>query len=67
MAHWMLTCPKCLASFRHSEVAEATAEDYFLPLRPQFPEDGSDIECPDCGHFATYQATDLTYALGSET
>jgi len=35
--------------------------DYLLPLKPEFPSVGSELECPNCGFKATYQRHDLTY------
>ena len=32
-----------------------------LPVKPEFPEKGSELKCPDCGHEGIYQRTDLTY------
>lgn len=40
---------------------EDTLESYFFPERPYFPEGGKEFECPNCGHKATYQRTDLVY------
>jgi len=35
--------------------------DYLLPLKPEFPPDGTRVECPHCGYKATYQRHNLTY------
>jgi hypothetical protein len=40
---------------------EDTLQSYFLPAKPDFPEGGRKFECPNCGHKATYQQTDLKY------
>lgn len=62
MASWNLSCKNCQKSFVHSSIEVKEMSDYFLPEKPEFPEGGSDIECPNCGHVANYQRNDLTYS-----
>ena len=60
MAAWGLRCVNCnqrLAQF----AIEDTLESYFFPEKPDFLEGGKEFECPNCGHKATYQRTDLVY------
>jgi DNA-directed RNA polymerase subunit RPC12/RpoP len=60
VASWVLNCAHCkqdLAKF----AIEDTVENYFFPLKPDFPEGGKKFECPYCDHKATYQRTDLNY------
>jgi hypothetical protein len=61
MAKWTLECRKCWALFEYLPAGEQTFADYFLPTKPDFPPGGSDIKCPNCGHVARYQRTDLIY------
>jgi hypothetical protein len=35
--------------------------DYFFPEKPDFPADGSEVKCTNCGHTALYHRSDLTY------
>jgi DNA-directed RNA polymerase subunit RPC12/RpoP len=60
MASWVLKCPNCSSGFTHSQV-EDTLENFFLASKPTFPDDGETLDCPHCGHTATYQQTDLSY------
>jgi DNA-directed RNA polymerase subunit RPC12/RpoP len=60
MAAWGLNCANCNQNVTKF-VIEDTLESYFLPERPNFPEGGKKIECPNCGYNATYQRTDLAY------
>jgi hypothetical protein len=50
MPHWVLKCPECKIHFTHSEV-HIGKEDYglwLLPSKPEFPQGGSWLECPNC-------------------
>jgi hypothetical protein len=40
---------------------EDTTLNFFEPPKPDFPEDGAELECPNCGNKDTYQRTDLIY------
>lgn len=57
----MLPCAKCKTPFAYFAIADAGASDYFLPAKPEFSVSGSELECPNCGHKAVYQRTDLIY------
>jgi len=61
MASWVLNCAKCESKFAHSTIEDADLGSYFLPPKPQFPDGGAELECPNCGYKATYQRTDLKY------
>jgi DNA-directed RNA polymerase subunit RPC12/RpoP len=60
MAEWELKCVNCNQNFTQSIIAD-TLSNYYLPVRPVFPEEGAEFECPHCGFKAVYQRTDLTY------
>jgi DNA-directed RNA polymerase subunit RPC12/RpoP len=60
MASWYLECANCQQSFRHSQIA-GTLKNMFFPEKPIFPEGGAELECPHCGHKATYQRHQLSY------
>lgn len=60
MAAWALSCANC--NLRLADFAiEDTVEGYFFPAKPDFPKDGKEFECLNCGHKAVYQKTDLKY------
>jgi rRNA maturation endonuclease Nob1 len=61
MASWVLRCVGCKRSFIHSPIVDKRLSDYLSPRKPDFPADGSEMKCPNCGHTALYQRTDLTY------
>jgi hypothetical protein len=64
MPHWVLKCPECKFHFTHSEV-HVGREDYglwLLPSKPEFPEGGSWLECPNCKKTSLFQRFQLTYA-----
>jgi predicted nucleic-acid-binding Zn-ribbon protein len=61
MANWVLSCRKCKTNFEHSKIAVAGLANYFIPLKPEFPPDGIERECPNCGYKAFYQKTDIKY------
>jgi hypothetical protein len=42
-------------------IRDAGTPDFFLPEKPEFPEGGSELECPNCGHKDTYQRHELVY------
>jgi rRNA maturation endonuclease Nob1 len=60
MASWVLKCTNCNSIFPHSKIKEGL-ENYFLPIKPTFPEGGQSMDCPHCGHSAKYQTSDLRY------
>jgi hypothetical protein len=60
MAAWSLNCENCNQKLTKFSI-EDTLESYFFPEKPDFPEGGKEFECPNCGHNATYQRTDLVY------
>lgn len=62
MASWVLKCADCKQNLARFAI-EDTLESYFLPAKPSFPEGGKKFECPNCGHKATYQRSDVNYSL----
>jgi hypothetical protein len=61
MASWVLQCLNCKSHFQHSEIEDSGLLNYFFTPKPPFPPEGSEFECPNCGHKGTYQRTDLVY------
>jgi DNA-directed RNA polymerase subunit RPC12/RpoP len=60
MAAWGFTCANCNKQFAQFRT-EDTVEGYFFPAKSDFPKGGKEFECPNCGHKAMYQRTDLDY------
>jgi DNA-directed RNA polymerase subunit RPC12/RpoP len=60
MAAWGFTCANCNKQFAQFRI-EDTLESYFFPAKPDFPKDGKEFECPNCGYKATYQRNDFVY------
>jgi rubredoxin len=42
-------------------IEEGGLVSFFEPSKPDFPEGGSELECPNCGHKDTFLRTELTY------
>jgi hypothetical protein len=62
MSRWVLLCPSCHQEFTHSQIKRETLEDYFLgEIKPQFPESGLSISCPNCHTTSVYQRFQLRY------
>ena len=60
MAAWQLTCANCDQKLTKFAI-EDSLESYFFPEKPDFLEGGKEFECPNCGHKATYQRSNLVY------
>jgi hypothetical protein len=61
MAKSTLECRNFWASLKSLPIRQRRFADYLLPTKPDFPPDGFDIKCPNCGHVARYDRTDLIY------
>lgn len=62
VASWQLECLNCKKKFLHSQIDDVVS-NFFFPSKPEFPEGGSELECPHCGTRATYQRYQLTYQV----
>jgi DNA-directed RNA polymerase subunit RPC12/RpoP len=62
MAKWNLKCPYCKNDFTHSLINDYSLSEFLMPMKPALPDDGTEIECPNCGHKATYRMHQLIYA-----
>jgi rubredoxin len=61
MARWTLPCENCNFEFTHSMIGKSGAANFLEPPKPEFPDGGAELECPNCGHKDTYQRIELAY------
>jgi hypothetical protein len=64
MPQWVLSCPQCHKIFTHSKINPRSAPTPFDPLwptKPDFPDGGLNLACPNCQTPATYQRFELMY------
>jgi endogenous inhibitor of DNA gyrase (YacG/DUF329 family) len=64
MAEWSLDCKGCKKPITHSSVNLAEKHmpyDSLWPSRPEVPEDGVTVRCPNCQQSASYHRHELTY------
>jgi hypothetical protein len=65
MAHWALGCPNCNEVFTHSNIVPdaSLSLDPFTwnVIKPEFPEGGLRMACPNCKTEHVYQRYQLTY------
>jgi endogenous inhibitor of DNA gyrase (YacG/DUF329 family) len=64
MAHWVLSCPACYTVFNHSEIPPRAATipfDPVWPRKPEFPDGGMNLTCPECQKTSTFQRFELMY------
>jgi len=61
MPTWIVECSNCKSKFTQSIIDDVEMSSYFLPLKPEFPPAGTELECPNCGYQAIYQRSNLTY------
>jgi hypothetical protein len=54
-------CPSCEIKFQFAPIDDSHAQERLVPPKPLFPIIGLEIKCPQCGHRATYQRTELIY------
>jgi hypothetical protein len=58
-AKWVLSCKNCRAECVYAEFPSDN-ESYFLPKKPQVPEDFTH-KCESCGHEDRNRQNDLSY------
>ncbi len=61
MANWFLECVYCNAKFERSPIVEDNLTILTFPLKPKFPADGAERECPQCGRKAMYHRVQFRY------
>jgi hypothetical protein len=62
---WFLNCHQCRKYFKHSDIEPRPTNhlsdyDPLWPYRPDVPEEGFQMACPNCGETATYHRYQLT-------
>jgi uncharacterized C2H2 Zn-finger protein len=64
MANWLLDCPECKKHFVHSEVvfSEVLPDRWVNVLKPEFPDGGATLECPNCKAVSVYKRHQLKYS-----
>jgi hypothetical protein len=63
---WVVGCPECKQEFTHSEISadrRPSALDPFAWIgdKPDIPETGISLKCPNCNKAAIYKRYQLTY------
>jgi hypothetical protein len=63
MPQWVLNCQHCHKLFTCDEIdlASWAAYDPLWPPKPDFPEGGLRMACPNCKKGSTYQRYELMY------
>jgi hypothetical protein len=66
MPRWVLGCPECNRDFTHTEIPadpKRRSFDRFLgtEAKPEFPQGGLRIECPNCKKTSIFQRYQLVY------
>jgi hypothetical protein len=64
MPYWVLDCPQCHKEFVHSEIDGEKKHHglWALPSKPEFPEGGAKLDCPNCKQASLFQRFQLRYA-----
>jgi uncharacterized protein (DUF983 family) len=67
MARWILECHSCGTEFTHSEI-DASIRDPFtnIELKPEFPDRGKRVVCPNCRNSSIYQRFELLYRASAK-
>ena len=63
---WVVGCPACSQEFTHSEIDPILANSRLDPFarfadKPEIPENGVSLECPNCKEVALYKRYQLVY------
>jgi hypothetical protein len=64
MPQWVLSCSNCHKVFTHSKInprSETVPFDPLWPTKPDFPNGGLDLACPNCQTSSIYQRFELMY------
>lgn len=63
---WVVHCPECGHEVLHTSVTEfargtGSRDPFASPPKPKIPEDGVQLDCPNCSKPSTYRSFDLRY------
>ena len=67
MARWSLECTDCRQPFTYKEILGSEEQRPLDPFlfwsgpKPEFPNDGAALACPNCGKSSTYQRHQLIF------
>lgn len=61
MPRWVLRCPSCQNEFTYTKIQRHKLEDYYLEPKPDFPQQGESVRCPNCNSASIYSRHQLTY------
>jgi len=66
VSRWVLGCPKCGKEFMHSEIDSEHRSPLLDPFawigdKPEMPEAGVKLKCPNCSKVSVYKRYQLTY------
>jgi len=61
MAHWLLGCPECNKDFMYTEVPLDIGVFACSGVKPEFPDCGLSVVCPNCQISSIYKRNQLTY------
>jgi hypothetical protein len=61
MARWVLECQECRKDFTHSEVLTDSGVFAWSGIKPEFPDGGLTVICPNCNTSGLYQRRQLAY------
>jgi C4-type Zn-finger protein len=62
MARWVFSCPICKNEFTYSEIPrKIRLADYYLPVKPELPTQGVQLDCPSCKRPTTFFRHQLMY------
>jgi len=64
MPRWIVRCPECEKEFTHTTIGKTIGlmrDPFASPPKPEIPEGGTALMCPDCNKASTYRAFDLRY------
>jgi DNA-directed RNA polymerase subunit RPC12/RpoP len=68
MPRWVVICSTCNQEFTHTLVRELTKgretrDPFASPPKPAIPEEGTQMNCPNCGGISAYKTSDLRYRV----